>query len=300
MSVIKGWSSDGTKVVAFGSFYDSLNPAHQPSAVISGEAPGEAGSLLVNVEAAFVLPYLFAGYTVVIADTEGPRAELFAGPAYGYHTLDGLRAAFQADRTGITADAKVALAGYSGGALATQWAAQLAPEYAPDMNRRLVGATMGGTAVDPRNLLRYVDGSFLWSGALMQGIIGVTRAFDIDLRPYLTSRGLEEYEALNNASILDGLFRNIGGVRWNDLVASQYATPDDIPELQGNLDQLVMGVAGTPTIPLQIAQGTAGETEGTTGNLPGIGPGDGIAVAGDVRTLARSYCDRGVPIDYTE
>ena len=54
-----------------------------------------------------------------------------------------------------------------------------------------------------------------------------------------------------------------------------------------------MGTGGTPTIPLFIGQGANGELEGTPGDKPGIGAGDGVMIAGDVRTLARDYCAKG-------
>ena len=46
--------------------------------------------------------------------------------------------------------------GYSGGAIATEWAAELAPTYAPDaldVNARLIGAVIGGVLVDPAHNL---------------------------------------------------------------------------------------------------------------------------------------------------
>jgi hypothetical protein len=61
-----------------------------------------------------------------------------------------------------------------------------------------------------------------------------------------------------------------------------------------------MGSHGTPTTPLFIGQGNGGELEGTSGDKPGIGPGDGVMIAGDVRSLAREYCNRGVTLKYTE
>jgi hypothetical protein len=43
-----------------------------------------------------------------------------------------------------------------------------------------------------------------------------------------------------------------------------------------------------------IGQGADGTLEGTPGDKPGIGPGDGVMIAGDVRTLARDFCASGV------
>ena len=61
-----------------------------------------------------------------------------------------------------------------------------------------------------------------------------------------------------------------------------------------------MGTGGTPTVPLLIAQGAGGELEGTSGDKPGIGKGDGVMIAGDVRTLARKYCHRGATVQYSQ
>ena len=65
-------------------------------------------------------------------------------------------------------------------------------------------------------------------------------------------------------------------------------------------NQLIMGTGGTPKIPLFIGQGAGGELEGTPGNKRGIGPGDGVMIAGDVRTLASSYCTKGTTVHYEQ
>ena len=61
-----------------------------------------------------------------------------------------------------------------------------------------------------------------------------------------------------------------------------------------------MGTGGTPTIPLFVGQGANGDPEGTPGNKPGIGRGDGVMIAGDVRTLARTYCEQGTAVQYEQ
>ena len=61
-----------------------------------------------------------------------------------------------------------------------------------------------------------------------------------------------------------------------------------------------MGTGGTPTIPLFIGQGAKGELEGTPGDKKGIGAGDGVMIAGDVRTLARDYCAAGTKVYYEQ
>lgn len=65
-------------------------------------------------------------------------------------------------------------------------------------------------------------------------------------------------------------------------------------------NKLIMGTGDTPTIPLFIGQGANGELEGTPGDQPGIGPGDGVMIAGDVRTLARGDCAKGAKVHYEQ
>ena len=66
------------------------------------------------------------------------------------------------------------------------------------------------------------------------------------------------------------------------------------------VNKLIMGTGGTPTIPLFIGQGANGVPEGTPGDKPGIGAGDGVMIAGDVRTLALDYCANGTTVHYEQ
>lgn len=154
------------KVISYQSFYDSLNPEDSPSRAYAGGKRFQ--DLIPGLEALLVSPYLQKGFTIVISDIEGQNANFAAGPEYGYNTLDSIRAALNAPEAGLTRNAKVALIGYSGGAIATEWAAELAPSYAPDLNQNLIGATFGGVLVSPehnrRHLGRHEDIADLWQG----------------------------------------------------------------------------------------------------------------------------------------
>ena len=297
-SVLKPLLTIGApQVVAYQSFYDSLNPVDEPSYAISGGLT--LGGAIPQVESALIGPSLLAGRTVVIADTEGEAADFAAGREYGTNTLDSLRAALASPATGLSSTKKIAMIGYSGGAIATEWAAELAPTYAPAVNSKLVGATMGGVLVDPAHNLHYVDGSLSWAGVMPMAIIGVSRAFHIDLTPYLSEYGKTIYAKLEKASIANVLAQ-YPGLTWAQLAKPEYPTPESIPVYVHTVNQLIMGTGGTPTIPLQISQGALGELEGTAGNKPGIGEGDGVMIAGDVRSLARQYCSKGDKVQYTQ
>jgi hypothetical protein len=286
-----------SQVVAYQSFYDSLNPDDEPSYAIAGGLT--PGGMIPHFEAGLFASELAAGRPVVVDDTEGQTADFSDGPEYGINTLDGIRAALSSPAAAIPAAAKVGMLGYSGGAIATEWAAELAPSYAPDVDRRLVGAAFGGVLADPVHNLHYIDGSLEWAGVMPMGLIGIARAFHVDMRPYMSAYGKQLFEKLQRASISEAL-GHYPGLTWKQLAKPRYPTPESIPVFVKIANRLIMGAHGTPTVPLMIAQGERGEVEGSQGTKPGIGPGDGVMIAGDVRTLAREYCDRGLAVQYSE
>jgi hypothetical protein len=286
---------DKTKVISYQSAYDSLNQNDEPSYAISGGVT--LGGLVPNVELAVFGPFLADGYTVIVPDTEGQRADFAAGPEYGMNTLDSIRAVFSPSSTvGLPDDAKVAMLGYSGGAIATEWAAELAPTYAPDVNARMIGAAMGGLLVDPAHNLHYIEGSLGWAGVMPMALVGIARAFEkeTDFRKYLSANGAKLYDDMQTTSIVDVLFQpKYSGLTWKKLAKPKYPIPESIPLYVDCVNDLIMGTGGTPTIPLFLGQGANGGLEGTPGDKKGIRAGDGVMIAGDVRTLARGYCAKG-------
>jgi hypothetical protein len=286
-----------TKVISYQSAYDSLNRNDEPSYAISGGL--RLGGVVPNVEAAVFGPFIADGYTVIVPDTEGQGANFAAGREYGTNTLDSIRAAFNS--LTIPSDAKVAMLGYSGGAIATEWAAELAPTYAPEINERLIGAAIGGVLVDPAHNLRYVEGTGFWAGVLAMALVGIGRAFEVEteLETYLSANGARVFHEMQSASIVNVLGQ-YPGLKWADLVKREYPTPESLPLYVQCANKLIMGTGGTPTIPLFIGQGANGELEGTPGDKQDIGAGDGVMIAGDVRTLAREYCARGTKVYYEQ
>jgi hypothetical protein len=288
---------DAKKVISYQSAYDSLNRNDEPSYAISGGL--RLGGVVPNVEVAVFGPFIADGYTVIVPDTEGQRADFAAGPEYGMNTLDSIRASFNSST--IPSDAKVAMLGYSGGAIATEWAAELAPTYAPDVNERMIGAAIGGVLVDPAHNLQYVEGTGFWAGVVAMALVGIARAFEIEteLATYLSPNGARIFHEMQTASIVNVLGR-YPGLTWQDLVGREYPTPERLPLFVQCANKLIMGTAGTPTIPLFIGQGANGEIEGTPGDKKDIGAGDGVMIAGDVRTLARDYCAKGTKVYYEQ
>ncbi|HWC22985.1 MAG TPA: lipase family protein [Flexivirga sp.] len=298
-SVIKppGTPKSG-QAVSYQSFYDSLSVADSPSRVIAGDQRFPGGAI-VNLETALIAPLLLQGYPVVVPDTEGPNADFAAGPEYGTTTLDSVRAASTATGTGLNTSTKFGMLGYSGGAIGTNWAAALAPSYAPDVNKRLVGATEGGLLVAPAHNLNYVSGTPVWAGVAPMAVAGAARAFGLDMSPYLSAKGAQVMADVQDDSIGEGLLAN-PFVTWQQLVKPEYANPDSVKPFVDAVNKLNLGQRPSPTVPMFIEQGAGGFLEGSPGTKPGIGPGDGVMIAGDVRTLARQYCADGTTVKYQQ
>lgn len=291
-----GASGPIKNVVSYQSFYDSLNPADQPSVVIAGGSGLGAGP--VNAETAVFAPMLLQGAAINIPDTEGQTADFADGPEYGQVTLDSLRAIARVKATGVTATSKVALLGYSGGAIASEWAAEMAPKYAPEIAKRIVGTAIGGVFVNPAHNMSYVGGSTIWAGVIPMAIIGISRGYHIDLAQYLNPYGKSLVAKMQKAPITAALGQ-YPGLTWQKMALPAYANPNKIPAYVNTVNKLIMSRFGTPTSPMFIGQGTGGQIELTKPSKT-YGAGDGVMIAGDVRTLARTYCARGVKIQYQE
>jgi hypothetical protein len=271
--------------------YDSLNPLSEPSVGLSeGDSEGDGpGS------------YLADGIAVIIPDTEGQSADMTEGHEYGMNTLDSIRAATGSPLTGLSRKTKVVLEGYSGGAWATEWAAQLAPTYAPDVNAQLVGAAEGGLPVDAAHIADYVSGEEMFTCELPMALIGLARAYDVNFAPYLSSQGLSYYDSATwQDDSLGSTIYGCWGLTMADLFLPQYANPDSVPLYRTIANEENLGLVAPATIPLFIVQGGTGWPEGVQAQPATIGNGDGATVTGDVRTLARQACAAGTPVSYNE
>jgi hypothetical protein len=291
-------TSQNNQLVAYGSFYDSLNPNDEPSVVFSG-SPYSSNSELTTIETYDIGQMLLSGDTVSVADTEGQTADFAAGPEYGYTTLDAVRAAINASSTdNVSPGAKVVLMGYSGGAIATGWAAQEAPTYAPDVETRLLGATMGGVLVDPDHNLHYVEGSSTWAGVMPMALVGIARAYGVNINPYLSQYGKEVVASMQTMNI-NTAEDDFAGITWAQIAKPQYPEPEDVPVFVSLVNRLILGNTALPNVPMFIAQGTGGQIDGTQPSAT-YGAGDGVMIAGDVRSYASEVCASGDTVDYQE
>ncbi|MFT3716215.1 MAG: lipase family protein [Gordonia sp. (in: high G+C Gram-positive bacteria)] len=113
------------------------------------------------------------GYAVIVPDHEGPR-EAYAEPTLAGHiVLDAIRAAAKYDPAKY-AKSRVAVTGYSGGAIATNGTAKVLDTYAPDLAPRMVGAALGGVPADFRMLAAAMNANIA-TGVMLAATLGVAR-----------------------------------------------------------------------------------------------------------------------------
>jgi hypothetical protein len=117
------------------------------------------------------------GWAVVVPDYEGPGSAYSAGPLEGHGMLDGIRAAENLSaQDGLEGRrTRVGLWGYSGGAMATVWASELAPRYAPRLN--LVAVAEGGVPADVHTAFDTINSGYLAPGLAFASALGDNAAY---------------------------------------------------------------------------------------------------------------------------
>ncbi|GES59605.1 LIP-domain-containing protein [Aspergillus terreus] len=280
-------NADPTKLLAYETFYDANNPDCSPSYTLRHGSATAGGGLLPHMTQPMDLAFLAAaikqGWWIITADYEGLDAQFAAGILSGHATLDSVRVALsEAPRLGLSPAARYALWGYSGGALAAEWAAELQPTYAPEL--RFEGAAVGGllpnltSAIDTINM-----GPF--SGAAFVILIGLAKAY-----PEFSGWVTDNLVAASAAQYYAGAHRCVlgefaaGAVHdiFRYFVDGRGSFDGEVPRgLFASAGQ--MGTAGTPRMPLFVYKGALDE----------------ISPIGDTDELVGRYCaDGDVSIEY--
>jgi hypothetical protein len=272
-------------IVEYLSFYDGLGSQCSPSFTLAGGDPGDAAvERQAQQEALLVSWYLAHGNIVTVPDFEGTGLHWMAGRESGHGALDAIRAT--ESYLGIGSDTPVGLSGYSGGSVAANWANELAPIYAPELN--IVGVAEGGIPVNYFNHFAYIEGTDVYSAAIPGELIGLSRAYGVDLTDYLTPYGKEVVEQESEACIVS-MFGRFPGLTVENIMLPDYRDLARAEPFATMLRDQTMGTIGSrPMAPILMAVGNAD------------GTGDGAMVAADVRALASQYCEQGVPVLYQE
>lgn len=197
-------------------------------------------------EAALVANGLNAGLTVVVPNHQGPRDAFAAGPMAAHAVLDSVRGTLLSPEAELDGSStKVAMMGYSGGAIATGWAAQLQPDYAPEVN--LVGVASGGTPADLEAAGESMDGTLDGGGLFVGAAIGVSREYP-ELLTLLNAKGLAYADQIKDQCLAELVTHPFDSVKKY----SDSADPLREPVAQGVLSELKMGGDLAPTAPVYL------------------------------------------------
>ncbi|HVQ97930.1 MAG TPA: lipase family protein, partial [Mycobacterium sp.] len=104
-------------VLSYQCAIDAVSSRCFPSYALRRRA--KAIGSLTQLEFLLINAALAEGWAVSVPDHEGPHGIWGAPYQPGYSVLDGLRAALNSERTGLSPSAPVAMWGYSGGGLAS-------------------------------------------------------------------------------------------------------------------------------------------------------------------------------------
>ncbi len=223
---------------------------------------------------------LAEGWAVSIPDHEGTAGMWGAPYEPGYHVLDGVRAAINHDSLGLTPDSPIGLWGYSGGGLATAWAAEVQGAYAPELN--VVGAVLGSPVGDLGHTFRRLNGS-VYSGLPAMVVAALAHIYpDLDrlIAEHATDEGKAMLARIQKMTTAHAMLR-LAGKDMADLVDGRLEEILLTPEIQHVFDSIKLGNC-TPKPPVLIVQAVH----------------DQIVSVDDIDELADTYTRGGASVTY--
>ncbi|MFE3544271.1 lipase family protein [Nocardia sp. NPDC059177] len=248
-------------LLSFQAAYDAIQRECMPSySLVHGnltdllDTAKQSGRSTVPSEAALVATALSKGWAVSVPDPGGVDDHFLTPRLMGYTVLDGIRAAENFAPLGLPGAAtKVAGWGYSGGGVATSWAAEVQPRYAPELNA--VGFAIGAPVQDLEAAIRTADGRST-VGLVPLGLASISKdspEFAQHIDPYLTPAGRAVVELARTSCTAT----TVGSTRFRRVSEWLNAPIDQImtdPVIRREVDARKRG-SETPTAPLYVLNG---------------------------------------------
>ncbi|UFS95871.1 lipase family protein [Nocardia huaxiensis] len=234
-------------------------------------------NLMVREAPAYNLA-LQRGWSIAMPDHLGPQFAYGAAKLGGQITLDGIRAVQRMDDLRLSSS-PVVMAGYSGGGMATAWAAAMAESYAPELD--IAGAAAGGV---PMNLVKMLEtlglGAHPVFGLAMAAGLGLEREYPdrFPISEQLNDRGLAARTAMANSCT-------------NDLIATGAG--------RGALDFAKTTTMMDSAAARAVVEENSLELFDGTPNMPVFewhSPIDGLVPVDAIVNTTRRWCQAGVPV----
>jgi Secretory lipase len=223
------------------------------------------------------------GWYVNVPDYEGPLAAFTAGVQSGHATIDGVRACLNFGH-GVAKDAKYALWGYSGGALASEWAAELQLQYAPHM--KFAGVALGGLTPNATSVEETINNT-PFAELVVNGILGLI-AEDPAAEQYIKSQ-LKPSGPYNATTFLSALHQSTtadDAVFADKNIFNFFKAGTGIldnPTIGALIDRdSIMGYHGVPSMPVYAYKAI----------------NDEVSVVADTDALVNKFCGIGANILY--
>ncbi|KAH8703990.1 putative lipase 8 precursor [Talaromyces proteolyticus] len=230
-------------------------------------------TLSTNTNSTFpdIVAGLAQGWYVSVPDHEGPNATFAIGVEEGHAVLDSLRAVTQSSlspavskENGYSSDHKhidwkIGLWGYSGGSIASEFAAEIQASYAPDI--QIAGVAIGGLPT-PLNAVFEAVNKSPYAGLIPLGLWGAANAYPY-VGDYLTSRltpGAKETGVFTKARNMS-VFEAFSVYNGSDIFSYFIGGKDDV--LSSPITtfifetQSTMGRHGLPTMPIFVYKAVA-------------------------------------------
>ncbi|MFD7842429.1 lipase family protein [Nocardia sp. NPDC059764] len=279
-----------TALLSFQNMTDAIAPQCQPSqALFQGHVPwidpSKSGPLQLTTmsgETAMIAAGLARGWAVSVPDFGGIDNHYSTPKEPGYAVLDGIRAVEAFEPAALSGPGTPALLwGYSGGGIASAWAAQEQPRYAPELN--LVGTAAGAPVADPRAAMLAMNGTPVGGGLLPIALMGVMQdspVFTAAMNRYLTPAGKQKIaEAADNCTP-------------QNMVSSLGFDADQF------LTEPIEQILTDPAISAALAERTLGATAPTAPLYIYNAIDDEGSLISSMDTLVATYCAAGTPVTY--
>lgn len=270
-------------VLSYQCAIDAVSSRCFPSYALRRHA--KAVGSLAQLEFLLINAALAEGWAVSVPDHEGPDGIWGAPYEPGYCILDGLRAALGSERLGLSppapgASTPVALWGYSGGGLASAWAAELCAGYAPELD--IVGAVLGSPVGDLGRTFRRLNGGLL-AGLPAMVIAALAHLYpDLDrvIKEHTSDEGralLQRLEGMTTVGAVLRMVKKDVGVYLDRPLEEILA----MPEVQYVFDNIKLGTAA-PKPPVLLVQAVH----------------DYLVDVDDIDALADTYTAGGANVTY--
>jgi hypothetical protein len=229
---------------------DAMSSRCFPSYALRRKA--KALGSLAQLELLLITAAVAEGWAVSVPDHEGRQGRWGTPYEPGYRVLDGIRAALSSERVGISPAAPIGLWGYSGGGLASAWAAEMCGEYAPELD--IVGAVLGSPVGDLGHTFRRLNGSFL-AGLPALVVAALAHAYpDLDrvIKEHTNDEGRALLSGLEKMTTVGAVFR-MAGKNMDDYLDEPLEDILSTPEVTHVFDNIKLGSA-VPAPPVLIVQ----------------------------------------------